>query len=165
MNETRDVIVVGVDGSPGSGRALEWAMQEAARRGWAVEVITAYGHGEPEGNLAETSVARAAREDAESAQARLVNEIAEPYRDRVSVATQVVFGSSVEQLAEASRHAGLLVVGSHGYSRLRELLVGSTAAGCIRRSSCPVVVLPAARVAETEDALQPRSRLELGPMY
>ena len=33
MNETRDVIVVGVDGSPGSARALEWAMQEAERRG------------------------------------------------------------------------------------------------------------------------------------
>jgi nucleotide-binding universal stress UspA family protein len=164
MNETRDVIVVGVDGSPGSARALEWAMQEAERRGWSVEVVTAYGHGEPEGNLAETAVARAAREDAEATQARQVSEVAEPYRDKVAVATEVVFGSAVEQLSEASRHAGLLVVGSHGYSRLREVLVGSTAAGCIRRSRCPVVVLPAAHGPEPEQALR-RPAFEMGPIY
>jgi nucleotide-binding universal stress UspA family protein len=164
MNETRDVIVVGVDGSPGSARALEWAMQEADRRGWSVEVITAYGHGEPEGNLGETAVARAAREDAEATQARQVTEIAEPYRGSVSLATQVVFGSSVERLSEASRHAGLLVVGSHGYSRLREVLVGSTAAGCIRRAECPVVVLPAPRENGPERAVT-RPQFEMGPMY
>lgn len=164
MNETRDVIVVGVDGSPGSARALEWAMQEAQRRGWSVEVVTAYGHGEPEGNLAETAVARAAREDAESTQARQVTQVAEPYRDTVSLATEVVFGSSVDRLAEASRHAGLLVVGSHGYSRLREVLVGSTAAGCIRRADCPVVVLPAPHEPEAEREVA-RPQLQMGPMY
>jgi nucleotide-binding universal stress UspA family protein len=164
MNETRDVIVVGVDGSPGSARALEWAMQEAQRRGWSVEVVTAYGHGEPEGNLAETAVARAAREDAETTQARQVGEVAEAYRDQVPVTTQVVFGSAVETLSQASRNAGLLVVGSHGYSRLREVLVGSTAAGCIRRSSCPVVVLPAPAVARAE-RVAAHPQFEMGPMY
>ncbi|HEX3004866.1 MAG TPA: universal stress protein [Angustibacter sp.] len=164
MNETRDVIVVGVDGSPGSARALEWALQEAQRRGWSVEVITAYGHGAPEGNLGETAVARAAREDAEATQAQQITEVAEPFRDAVSLASEVVFGSPVDRLSEASRHAGLLVVGSHGYSRLREVLVGSTAAGCIRRADCPVVVLPAPHVPVPEQAVA-RPQFEMGPMY
>lgn len=164
MNETRDVIVVGVDGSPGSARALEWAVQEAQRRAWSVEVITAYGHGEPEGDLDETAVDRAAREDAEATQARQVSEVAGPYRDAVPIATEVVFGSPVERLALASRHAGLLVVGSHGYSRLREVLVGSTAAGCIRRAECPVVVLPAPHGRVPEQAVT-RPQIEVGPIY
>jgi nucleotide-binding universal stress UspA family protein len=39
------------------------------------------------------------------------------------------------------RDAPAVVVGAHGYSRMRELLLGSTSREVIRRATCPVVVV------------------------
>lgn len=143
MIDTQDVIVVGVDGSPASDRALEWAMQEGRRRGCAVEVVTAFGSGTHLGSLAESTLTAEARERAESIQALQITRIAEPYRADVTLAAQVVEGLAVDRLVHAAQHASLLVVGSHGYGLVHQVLVGSVAAGCIRRATCPVVVLPA----------------------
>jgi nucleotide-binding universal stress UspA family protein len=157
MSGTQNVIVVGVDGSPASDRALEWAMQEGRRRGWTVEVVTAFGHAPHVGGLAESTVTRQAREAAETAQVSQIDKVAMPYRDDVTLACEVVEGPPVERLMDAARHAGLLVVGSHGYGRVHEILVGSVAAGCIRNATCPVVVLPAPHLEPLEpQALQPR---------
>jgi len=155
MSERQDVIVVGLDGSPASDRALEWAMQEGRRRGWAVEVVTAFGHTEHVGGMGESTVTRHAREAAETAQVEQIDRVAAPYRDEVTLAVEVVEGPPVERLLEAAKHAALLVVGSHGYGRVRTILVGSVAAGCIRNATCPVVVLPAPHLEPLEsDALQ-----------
>jgi len=155
MSETQDVIVVGLDGSAASDRALEWALQEGLRRGWTVEVVTAFGHN-THGGLAETTVTRHSREAAEKAQVEQVDRVAEPYRDDVTLAVEVVEGPAVERLIEAAQHARLLVVGSHGYGRVRTILVGSVAAGCIRNATCPVVVLPAPHLEPLESQeLQP----------
>jgi len=143
MNETENVIVVGLDGSSASDRALEWALQEARSRGSIVELVTAFGHPQHGAALGESTVTRHAREAAETAQVHQIDRIAAPYRDDVALAFQVLEGPAVDRLVEASRHARLLVVGSHGYGRVREILVGSVAAGCIRNATCPVVVLPA----------------------
>ena len=157
MSETQNVIVVGVDGSPASDRALEWAMQEGRRRGSTVEVVTAWGHVGHVGSLAESSVTREAREAAETAQVRQIDKVADAYRDDVTLSCEVVEGPPVERLVDAARHAGLLVVGSHGYGRARENLVGSVTAGCILNATCPVVVLPAPHLEPLESqALQPR---------
>lgn len=142
MSETQDVIVVGLDGSAASDRALEWALQEGQRRGWTVEVVTAFGHN-THGGLDETTVTRHSREAAEKAQVEQIDRVAEPYRDEVTLAVDVLEGPPVKRLIEAAQHARLLVVGSHGYGRIRTILVGSVAAGCIRNATCPVVVLPA----------------------
>ena len=150
MSNAQDVIVVGVDGSPASDRALEWAMQEGQRRRCAVEVVTAFGHGTHLGSLAESTLTAEARQKAESIQARQIARIAEPYRADVPLAAQVVEGTAVERLVEAARHASLLVVGSHGYGLVHQVLVGSVAAGCIRRAACPVVVLPARQLEPLE---------------
>jgi len=142
MNETQDVIVVGLDGSAASDRALEWALQEGLRRGWTVEVVTAFGHN-THGGLDETTVTRNSREAAEKSQVQQIDRVAEPYRDDVTLEVEVVEGPPVDRLLEAALHARLLVVGSHGYGRVHTILVGSVAAGCIRNATCPVVVLPA----------------------
>ncbi len=155
MSEKQDVIVVGVDGSPASDRALEWAMQEGRLRGWSVEVVTAFGHTAHVGGLGETTNTRQAREAAETTQVQQIDKVA-AYRDDVTLAFEVVEGPPVQRLMEASRHAGLLVVGSRGYGIVREILVGSVAAGCIRNATCPVVVLPAPHLEPLEShELQP----------
>jgi nucleotide-binding universal stress UspA family protein len=39
----------------------------------------------------------------------------------------------------------LIVLGSHGHGLMHDLILGSTAQGVIRRSPCPVLVVPALR--------------------
>jgi nucleotide-binding universal stress UspA family protein len=168
MPETQDVLVVGADGSPASDRALEWALDEARRRGGTVRVVTAFGAVQHGGTLDEPTVARQAREAAERVQAEQLARVAGPYRDDVALAEEVVEGRPVERLVEAARHATLLVVGSHGYGRLQQLLVGSVAAGCIRAAGCPVVVLPAPQLPTLEPPeLQAlgTAGYQPGPMY
>jgi nucleotide-binding universal stress UspA family protein len=168
MSDAQDVLVVGSDGSPGSDRALEWALEEARRRRAAVEVVTAFGPVQQRGTLDEPTSARNARQSAERAQAEQLARIAHPYRDRVDVTGEVVAGRAVERLVEASHHASLLVVGSHGNGRLHEVLVGSVAAGCIRAADCPVVVLPAPHLPALEKhELQALGthQYQPGPMY
>jgi nucleotide-binding universal stress UspA family protein len=164
MSESQDVVVVGVDGSPASDRALEWALEEARRRGAAVEVVTAFGHAQHGGTLGEPTVARRAREAAEREQAEQVNRVAEPYRDDVDVSLEVLDGRPVDRLVEAAAHAILLVVGSHGYGRVHDALVGSVAAGCIRNATCPVVVLPDEHLTPLEPHERGRT-YNPGPMY
>lgn len=166
MSDEKDVMVVGVDGSPGSDRALEWALKEARRRHWSVQVVTAFGHGEPEGNLGETAVMRSHREAAERQLTEQLERVAGPYRDEVSLASEVVPGPPVEVLTQASRTAAMLVLGSHGYGRLYEVLVGSVAAGSIRHATCPVVVIPALRPEREKDEVAARPpEYQMGPIY
>ena len=49
----------------------------------------------------------------------------------------------LEQAARCS--ADYVVMGSHGHTALFELIVGSTTAGVVRRSQCPVMIVPSAQ--------------------
>jgi nucleotide-binding universal stress UspA family protein len=44
--------------------------------------------------------------------------------------------------------AGYIVIGSHGHTALYDLAMGSTTHVVLKRSTCPVLVVPAARVPE-----------------
>ena len=59
----------------------------------------------------------------------------------------MVPGSTVDTIFEQAqkRDAELIVIGSHGHGAVFELLFGSIAEGVVRRSSIPVVVVPARR--------------------
>jgi nucleotide-binding universal stress UspA family protein len=55
-----------------------------------------------------------------------------------------------EILAEAAEnHAGLLVIGTHGYSGVRRMFFGSTAARVIAKATLPVLALPPAAAMPT----------------
>lgn len=138
-----------MDGSAGGGRALEWALREGRHRGWALEVITTFGHGRHGSGLAESTVSAHSRQAAEAAQTEQLHALTPNYED-VTVEARVIDGPPVDRLVEASKAAALLVVGSHGFGRVHDVLVGSVAAGCIRHALCPVVVLPAPHPEPTE---------------
>ena len=59
----------------------------------------------------------------------------------------MVQGSTIDVvLDQAQKHsASWIVLGSHGHGALFNLLVGSVSEGILRRSSCPVVVVPSPR--------------------
>ena len=133
-------VVVGVDGSPESGRALRFAITLARGLGLPVRTITTwqwpealnrdeppFDHWSPEQDaLATASPALDAAED-------LID-------DDVDVTSDLVEGRPAEVLLDASRDAALLVLGSRGLGGFRGLLVGSVTQGCAQHASCPVVV-------------------------
>ncbi|GIF23373.1 nucleotide-binding universal stress UspA family protein [Actinoplanes tereljensis] len=138
----RYLIVVGVDGSDGGRRALDWAVREAGGRGGAVEAVTAWSwDGLEFGPVTATSP-----QEAEGRATRLLDDevraLAVRCGSHVPVAARVVEGSPGETLARAGRTADLLVLGSHGHSRIRHTVLGSVSEACIRTATCPVVVIP-----------------------
>jgi nucleotide-binding universal stress UspA family protein len=137
MNASR-VIVVGVDGSDGGRRALQWAVQEAATRGGTVQAVAVWRWDLPSGGLDLTTSPDDPKQRAEELLAREVAALP----PGMPVASQVLEGRPGASLAAAARSADLLVLGSHGHSRVWHTVLGSVAEECVRTATCPVVVIP-----------------------
>jgi nucleotide-binding universal stress UspA family protein len=142
-------IIVGIDGSGHSQRALQWAMKEARIRNVPLTVLTVhqvvigcwgsvvvfledYAHA-----LAE-STHRAAQREVDAALAGLGESCPE------SVRIEAVSGVPAEELIEASRAADLLVLGSLGAGGFARLLMGSTASQVAHHAHCPIAIIPPA---------------------
>jgi nucleotide-binding universal stress UspA family protein len=144
-------IVVGVDGSHHSGRALGWAMREAQVRHVPLNVVTVHPPpvrpatgiywGIP--TLPENSFDP---ELARVAVRQFVDEAAkETGETGLEVTVSVVTGDVAEELVQASRDADMLVVGSRGSGGFARLLMGSVSSQVTQHAEVPVVVVPAAR--------------------
>lgn len=64
--------------------------------------------------------------------------------DGLTVETSELYGEPAVCIRdEASRlGADFIVVGSHGHGAVYDLLIGSTAAGLLKKSPCPVLIIP-----------------------
>lgn len=127
-------IVVGVDGSRGSLRAVEWAAAEARRRGGVLEIHTAYNPGYV--FVTADDVRQAMQriiEEATSAAAEVAPDI--PVRGIAHEATPA------RSLITASRDADLLVVGSRGLGGFAGLLLGSVSQKCSLHAHCTTVIV------------------------
>ncbi len=129
-------IVVGVDGSPGSRRALEWAVDEAHRRDAVLQVVHAWTYPPTEFAVVPEEFAVAAAEIATEA----VEEAAE-IDPSVVIKSEVRQQPPVAALVELSKGADLLVVGSRGRGGFSGLLLGSVSQQCLYHARCPVVVV------------------------
>jgi nucleotide-binding universal stress UspA family protein len=131
-------IVVGVDGSEGGRRALRWAIDEAAARGGTVQAVSAWRWDAPDRPLS-SSLA----DEQHRAEQALLEEIdAVPDHRDVPIAAEAVEGRAADVLTAASRDADLLVLGSHGHSRVWHTVLGSVSEECMRYANCAVVVVP-----------------------
>lgn len=137
------LIIVGADGSPGSRRALEWALQEAELRNCGVQVIAAYEPGPGE-------TAQGARERAVKLVHQTLDDVVAGRVDIPSVSWAAIEGAPADVLTLESEHAQLLVMGSHGVSGMRRSALGSAADVCARLASCPVVVIPSGTTVELD---------------
>ena len=154
---TRHLIVVGVDGSDGGRRALDWAVQEADARGSAVVAVTAWSwDGLEFGPVTATNPAEA-RERAGRLLDDEIHALITRHGSHLPVASEVVEGSASDVLAEAARTADLLVLGSHGHSRVRHTVLGSVSEACVRKAACPVVVIPVPVPERTDAEPVPRT--------
>lgn len=148
-------IVVGVDGSEGGDRALRWAMQAAERNNGTVQAVTAWSW---DGIERSVVVAPTPAEEHEHAEQVLTEAVtaALAAHPGATVAGEAVEGRPATVLTAAARGADLLVLGSHGHSRLRHAVLGSVAEECVRLATCPVVVVPAPQPlpSASEDVVQ-----------
>jgi nucleotide-binding universal stress UspA family protein len=138
------LITVGVDGSPGGRRALDWAIRHAQATGATVQIVTAY-RPEPLSYSAigtdPADLSRAFTMDRQELDlSEVMGHIPGP---RPTIARQVVPGDPVDVLIEAAWKSDLLVVGSHGRGQLATTLLGSVSEACVRRGVTPVLIVPA----------------------
>jgi nucleotide-binding universal stress UspA family protein len=157
-----NLIVVGVDGTDGSRRALQWALTEAGRRGADVEAVTVWTWEGLEGPMLALTTPVARREHADRLSEREVETALAHCPARVRVHRTVVEGYPTMRLVEAARRARLLVVGSHGHGRLHRAVRGSISAACVRHSPCPVVVVPP--TGPTSNPVEPTTRVDHVPV-
>lgn len=140
-NESRP-LVVGVDGSVAAQAALEWAVDDARRRGCRIDAICVWhpDYGGMIGPLP-AEVWRELAPEALGAAARKVLAEAVEGVDDLEIRQIVVEGDAKTVLAKASEEAELLVVGNRGHGPIAGLVLGSVSSYCVHHASCPVVVV------------------------
>jgi nucleotide-binding universal stress UspA family protein len=136
-------IVVGVDGSRASRRALDWAVDQARRCGAEVEVVHAW----TVPDMGADPLARALADPVElETQARRELRLVMSGIDDSGLAAPIepllVCGDPVHALVEAAKGADLLVVGSRGLGAGGDVALGSVSHGVLRDAACPVMVVP-----------------------
>jgi len=139
-------IIVGVDGSGHSDRALDWAAREAALRQVPLTVLTVH-------QVAVSYSGTVIYLPADEAPTERAHGLAQERTDKVlsglstappQVTVRSVAGIPSEELLNASKDADMLVVGSRGVGGFTRLLLGSVSTQVTHHAQCPVVVIPAA---------------------
>lgn len=133
-------IVVGIDGTPASDRALEWALEEAVVRGCPLHVVHAWTF-EALADWTETTEQRV-RTESEALIEKAVRKASEQRQDLPEIVRTSLRGDAAETLEKASEGAAMLVVASHTGHRIRQIVLGSTSTHVVRHAHAPIVVIP-----------------------
>lgn len=146
-------IVVGVDGTPVSRGALEFAIREAAASDSVVEVVTVWSWAGAHESLAGPASPQEAHDRAQRIQDSLVTEALAQVEHPPVISRQVVHGEPAQVLLRAARNARYLVVGTSHKGMLTRAFLGSVSEHCVHHSACPVVVVPSAHAAAVDAPL------------
>ncbi|HET8878153.1 MAG TPA: universal stress protein [Arthrobacter sp.] len=130
-------ILVGVDGSPQSKAALDWAVEEARLRSGEVLAITAWHYPYVSDALGQAWDYQVFETDAGTI---VQTELARAGAGGVPVTGRVVQGNPASALIEASRDADLVAVGSRGHGGFTGMLLGSVSSQTVHHAHCPVLV-------------------------
>jgi nucleotide-binding universal stress UspA family protein len=139
-------IVVGIDGSPNSERALDWAMKQAAAVQAPLTVIAvhevpkSYWGGIPVIGPADEALLANLRQAAEEMTQRAASRLGDA--GPASVTVRAVSGFVVKELVDASQDADLVVVGARGVGGFTRMVMGSVSNEVVQHSACPVVIVP-----------------------
>jgi nucleotide-binding universal stress UspA family protein len=140
-------IIVGIDGSHHSRRALQWAISEAACRHAPLTVLTVQqavagiwtaGPIQYPGDevLTEQALKEAQKETDD------VLDTLDAASRPASVTVRAVIGLPADALLAAAADADMLVVGARGAGGFKRLLLGSVGTHVTHHAPCPVVVIP-----------------------
>jgi nucleotide-binding universal stress UspA family protein len=163
----RSTVVVGVDGSPESRAAVRFALEDAARRGAALRVVSAYVPPEywaAAYGLAALPTVEEVVGEHEAVAREAVDAVVADEAALADVPVEVIArpGPPAEALIEQSRGAELLVLGHRGRGGFASAVLGSVGLHCVLHALCPVTIVrpegepaEAPRVAEADSAFAP----------
>ena len=130
-------VVVGVDGSEHSKRALAWAVDYAQLSGAPLRVICAWQiHGTFGGEVSFDDV-----DFQQEAEEHLAAAVEGLVPDTIATECHAVEGHPSNVLTQESGHARLLVLCSRGRGGFADLLLGSITGYCSHHAKCPVVIV------------------------
>jgi len=130
-------IVVGVDGSPTSKRALRWAADFAAATGQTVRAVT----------VAPVEIWHEQPSFSDGEDVNIIEglgSIAQTVSDETGVPIDIepVVGDPATELVRLGSRADLMVLGSRGHTSIGEIMFGSVSRHCATHCSRPVVIVP-----------------------
>jgi len=140
-------VVVGVDGSSDSARALAWALEEAEAHQVRLRIITVVTPVPTAatwpvdmlyGSVTDEDLARA---QANAATMLTTVEKERGRRAQVEVGVEALIGQPAHTLCSASADARALVLGSRGAGGFGRLLLGSVSTAGVHHARCPVVII------------------------
>lgn len=147
-------ILVGVDGSPASRVAVDWAAREAALHRLPLSIVHVIQSPAvrmwPEVPMPAEVVERAAEQgrvflDAAMDTAKQAS-IGEPIR----ITTETITAGVLPTLIDLSKDCDMIVVGRRGLGTIGRRLLGSVSSGLVHHAKCPVAVI------HDEDPLMPQ---------
>jgi nucleotide-binding universal stress UspA family protein len=140
--EARQVVVVGVDGSPGSIAALSWAGRYGAATGatvWALHIW----HYPTSAGLPPGITPESVDDEVKANQRKELDEaIAKANLDPAAqVESKIGYGHPAQVLIEESKNVDLIVLGHRGRGGFTGMLTGSVSMQVVNHAACPVVVV------------------------
>ncbi|HST38458.1 MAG TPA: universal stress protein [Conexibacter sp.] len=154
-------IGVGYDGSREARAALDAAAELARAAGARLQVITAFTphiSGLTPRMLAELELAEYLAEGRQQLADRQAAEVARLRAAGVDATAVADDDEEADALTARSRTLDLLVLGSRSYGPWKRLLLGSVSAQLMKRSACPLLLIPRGAMPQDEaDGDRPRS--------
>jgi nucleotide-binding universal stress UspA family protein len=132
-------VVVGVDGSPYSEKALQWGAHLSAKFGADLVAVSAWDY---PAAIGWSFVPDEWHPDQDTAKV-LQETLQKVFGDQrpASLRTVVREGGAARVLLEESNGATMLIVGSRGHGGFTGLLLGSVSANVAEHAPCPVLVV------------------------
>jgi nucleotide-binding universal stress UspA family protein len=141
-------IIVGVDGSPASLEAVQWAARDAQMRNIALKIVhvvapivtctTQSWSGVP---IPDDYSALQEEQAAKAIELAHSTAVAAAPSHAELISSEVLHEPTVPALVELSKHAEMLVLGCRGHGRVAQVLLGSISAGAVQYAHCPVAVI------------------------
>lgn len=142
---SQERVVVGVDGSPASQAALQWAVHVADCYDAAVTAVRAWESGVVSGLTGWQDPAEMPERVLDAVESQVQQARAHHPSGDVAVRADAPEADPASALLSAGAQGGLLVLGRHGEGSLRRLLgaqLGSVASRCLDHADFPVAVVP-----------------------
>ncbi|MFV0434917.1 MAG: universal stress protein [Leucobacter sp.] len=145
-------VIVGVDGSEQSRRALLFALERARLKEWRVHIVHVVNwsrwYDSPNLRDLEQRPTRI-KEERESVQRTMLDPLVEELQrenlaEGLEVQTSIHFGRPSEVLSELAlkEDHGIIIIARTGDSNLKQAIFGSTANRLVQHAPVPVVVVP-----------------------
>ncbi len=141
-------ILVPLDGSEHSRRALEAAIQLAMRLNSKLALLTVYSG--TNASIPEPELSAKARQSILTAQnvldscEEILEEAEQKVRtEKIEVETEVAEGNPADVIVKKSKEGkfDLIVMGARGLSTFKKIMVGSVSEGVIKNAPCPVLIV------------------------